>query len=671
VFSPVAMKRASVVVLERDERSVLRALGRLGAIHLLRTKAGPDTAPLEPPDRTADLARCDELLSRLENLRRRLLACPEHAAPAPAAESQDDLAEMALSEADALLRSHETQASALLARRDLLRARSVQLQDMQHQVEAYKGLDLPFDRLGKSVFLHFAVGNLPAEGLEKLRAKVDEHVVLLPLAPRHGRVPLVAVTSRKGQYALETALEESKFRHEGVCVERGTTPEAASETCALEQESVAAELADVESQVGRLVQEADRPLGDIERHVTALRHILEAEQNFPRTEATVLVCGWVPAPDVAAMEREVQRITHGRCVVQAADPEDVPEREIPVLLRHSRIVRPFLLLLENYGLPTYREIEPTLFMAVSYVIMFGMMFGDAGNGAVVAAGGLYLALKSRTQAYRDAGLLLILAGLSSVGFGIYYGSYFGITKIGGHHLGHDPLSGSPLVLMLAAVAIGILLMSMGLVLNIINRLRRGEYLNAVMDKFGLAGVVFYWGILGMILVLKFTEYRHSDYAALALVLVIVLPLGAIAVKEPLVYLLERRRGGHPHASSLGEACIESAIEAFDTVLGYLSNTVSFVRLAAYAMSHAAVLMASLVIADQMTKVAPGAVGTILWVIVMILGNAVAILLEGIVASVQALRLEFYEFFGKFFSGSGQAFKPFRIPTRDHGLSPQG
>jgi V/A-type H+-transporting ATPase subunit I len=132
----------------------------------------------------------------------------------------------------------------------------------------------------------------------------------------------------------------------------------------------------------------------------------------------------------------------------------------------------------------------------------------------------------------------------------------------------------------------------------------------------------------------------------------------VTLKDPLQYALSRYAGHHPHSENLFVAFIESAIEAFEAVLSYLANTISFVRLAAYAMSHAAILMATFAMADTVANV-PG-VGIVLYLIIAVLGNAIALILEGVVVAVQVLRLEYYEFFGKFFSGSGLPFKPFSI-----------
>ena len=650
------MMRLSVVVLERDERTVLRELGRLGAVHLVRLGPGPETAPLAAPDRTAELTHCENLLSRIESLRQRLEL---GLLPASALEPVD----LALGAAEGRLRPLEERSSAMLERQENLRRRLAEASAIFRQAGPFRELDVPLDLLGGSMFLHFALGTLPADNLAALQVRVGPNVVLAPLAEHEGRRPLIALTSLETREHLEAALTDLGFVRETLCAEEGASARSLAEESQDEIEFLRGQLEEVREAVAALGREVARPLADLKRLLEMERALWEAEQQFPRTQATALVAGWVPAPDLPLIRRQVHEITGGRSVIQAVAPEDVPEEEVPVLLRHSRFLRPFVMLLENYGLPTYREIEPTVFMAVSYLVMFGMMFGDAGNGAVVAAGGAYLLWKGRTVAYRDAGLLVLMAGLASVAFGIYFGSYFGITEIGGRRLGHDPLGGSPVSLMLAAVGIGVALMSVGLVLNIVNRLCHGQIIAALMDKFGLAGAAFYWGMLAVLLAMKFADLRQWPHAGLMVLLAAVVPLTVVALKAPIQFFLARRSGHGVHGS-LGEALVGSAIEVFDAVFGYLANTVSFVRLAAYAICHAAVLFASVVIAKRLMAAWPGAGGVVVGIIVIVLGNGVAILLEGIVASVQALRLEYYEFFGKFFSGSGQAFKPFRLAVTE-------
>jgi V/A-type H+-transporting ATPase subunit I len=295
--------------------------------------------------------------------------------------------------------------------------------------------------------------------------------------------------------------------------------------------------------------------------------------------------------------------------------------------------------------------------------MFGIMFGDVGHGTVQAVLENIILLVANQEPLRDFGLLSLMAGLSSVFFGAVYGSYFGIPALHHYALWYDPLH-EPVGLMVAAVAVGILMISVGSILNVVNAFRRREFLTAVLDKFGLVGVLFYWGTL--VFIVKYTTLSELGLAGIVLVLVIVLPLLALTLKEPLQYALSKRAGRTPHSENIFMAFVESLIETFEAVMAYLANTISFVRLAAYAMSHAAILMATFAMADTVAET-PG-VGGVLYVLIAIIGNAVALILEGVVVAVQVLRLEYYEFFGKFFSGSGLPFSAFSFLGREKEVS---
>ncbi|MBM3887917.1 MAG: hypothetical protein FJ388_02200 [Verrucomicrobia bacterium] len=762
MFSPVSMLRLSAVVLERDERAVLRGLAELGAVQLTRAAAGPDTAPLPPRDHSTELARCDRLLARIEELRKSLAIPATVKAPEPPRLSRNDevaaapqpnplprgggegesappqlasaphgvcggdevpghavqvrrsgnshpgplladagrgdfphgerangsgrtsatatdfplpslargegqgegsqpgissaSSELSLEQAENKLRSLESRASELLCRRQRLLQRWSEMAALSEQVSSYREVAVPLDEIGGFSFLHFVTGSLPLGNLEQLETAVGDNVALLPLQPQAGRQPLIAMTTRGGRSALENVLQRAGFQRETLPVVAGATPESLAEESRREQEQLMADLERLEGDIHSLAAEIARPLAELEQAVNAERRLLEAEQHFPRTDAAVLITGWIPADDALALEQHVKQITGGRCAIAATEPRDVPEEEVPVLLRHARLLRPFAMLVTGYGLPKYRELAPTLFLAVSYVLMFGIMFGDAGHGALLALAGLWALRAGRSATTRDAGLLLLLCGLSSTVWGVVYGSCFGITGLKRFALWHDPLEGDPMMLLYGAMGVGVVMISLGLVLNIINHLRRGDALGALLDKFGVAGALFYWGAL--LLVTKYAALQARGLVNLALALFIALPIVAWALKEPLEYVLHRRAGRAAEPGGLTAAVTESLVGAFEAAMSFLANTISFVRLAAYAMSHAALLMATFMMAAEVGRVS-GAGGA-LSVLVIVAGNLVAILLEGVVASVQALRLEYYEFFGKFFSGGGQPFKPFRL-----------
>jgi len=247
-----------------------------------------------------------------------------------------------------------------------------------------------------------------------------------------------------------------------------------------------------------------------------------------------------------------------------------------------------------------------------------------------------------------AGRIVVACGLSSMVFGAVYGSCFGIESLKRWALWRDPLEGNPVALLLAAVAAGVAVVSLGIGLHIVNRLRAGDRLGAWLGRFGAAGLVFYWGSLALV----------AGKVEARVVLPVVLAAAACwTVEAPARCLLARRRG-EADEEGLGAALAESLVGTFEGALVYLSNTVSFVRLAAYAMSHAALLSSAWMLAGAAD--AAWGEGSALGVVAIVLGNAAALGLEGVVAAVQAIRLEYYEFFGKFFEGGGRAFRPFSL-----------
>jgi V/A-type H+-transporting ATPase subunit I len=649
MFEPAAMTRLSLVILDRDARGVLRYLGRAGVVELTQAAAGPEIASPPSDYRREERANLDQLSTRLENLRRSL--------PLPPTTGLPDTDEMSSEQAGVRLKELEEESGDLLKHRAELQQRLAELGATAGQMSGYRGVELPLDRPGESSFLHFVTGSLPAKNFAKLEVGGD--VALLPLAEQNGRLCLVALTTRSRRPELDRALQMAGFQPEILPVIAGATVDAVADQNQREQEIFSGELAQVNTRLEVLGRRFAPVLAQIETTLANEQRLLEAEQSFSRTQSSVLVTGWIPGEDASALEQRLREITRGRCVINWIAAEKLAGGEIPVLLRHPRWLRPFGALVTAYGLPKYRELEPTLFVAVSFVLMFGMMFGDVGHGAVIAAAGLVALLAGRKPKLRDAGMLLAAGGVSSTVFGLLYGSFFGLESFKRFALWQDPLAGDPMNLMFAAVGIGVAVISLGLVLNIINRFRRRDYLGGWLDKFGVAGLMFYWGALALLT--KLPAFQSANLVAPAVMVFLVLPVVGWTLKEPLEFF-RHRRAGRPlePGESWFAAVTESLVGAFEVMLSFLANTISFVRLAAYAMSHAALLLAAFMMADAV-KHLPAA-GTFLSVAIIILGNIVAIVLEGVIASVQALRLEYYEFFSKFFPGAGRPFKPFRLQT---------
>jgi V/A-type H+-transporting ATPase subunit I len=642
------MCRLRALVLRQDARMVLASWGELGAVQLEQTAPGPDTAPLPARDCNVELARCHDVLQRVTELRRMLKIPPASLTP-PATQ-------LTWADADATLRLWEARADEVMSRRQQCTDQVRELDASCELLARYCGFDLPLDGPQAFAHLHFATGSLPAENWQALSAQLDPHAAVLPLAVERGRQPLLVLTTPARWPALASALRDAGFQSDPLPVSANATCDSLAAERRREQQAAVRELNRAQTEARTLAVEYAAPLGQLEQLAMRERQLLAAEQQCSRTEATVLLAGWAPEPAVAKIERRTRELSHG-CMQLETAPAGAADAAVPVLLQPPRWLRPFARLVAAYGLPDYHELEPTLFVALSYPLMFGLMFGDVGHGSVLAVAGGLMCRRARRQRLQDVGRLLVIAGLASVGFGCAYGSCFGLEYFKSFALWRDPLAGDPASLMQLAIAIGVVVISVGLVLNVTNRLRRGNYVGGCFGRFGLAGLLFYWGTLTLLLGGNFLEAHGLMLPALAAF--VGMPLAGWALKEPLARLVDRRHGRRPEP---GEgwcvAALISLVAAFEALLSYLANTISFVRLAAYAMSHAALLAAAFALADQARHL-PLA-GPALAALVVILGNAGALVLEGVIAAVQALRLEYYEFFGKFLTGEGRPFQPFRL-----------
>lgn len=656
MFKPAPMMRLTVVVLEKDERPALRELASLGAVQLT-AGASEEILNLAARSSTEELARCDRILARIADLTR---SFGDAYAEPPAAMSC-----MSFDEAEPRLRFWEEQAGALVRRREGLQRKLQASAETTAQLAEFRALDVPLET--RSEFLHFVTGSLPVGALQKIKSQGD--LLLLPLPAIKGRQPVIAATNVSGKAGLDEMLRRADFRRQDLPeLPNGTVSEAFLDAQNRQTDTLE-ELNLLEAQFKSLVKRAAEPLASIRDSIRSERILLQAQGLFARSESSVLITGWIPTTMASGVRERLMQCTEDRSIIEILQPAGYAPGEMPVLLEHSRLLRPFEWLVKAYGLPRYNEIAPTFFVAVSFVLMFGMMFGDVGHGALLALAGAVLLFAVRTRNLRDIGVLLIFNGLASVGFGIAYGSYFGLPSMKQHALWHDPLEGDPIRLMRLAIAIGVVLMSTGILLNILNRLRHREFVEGVFDKFGIAGMIFYWGALVMLM--KWAVIQARGWGP-AMILAVAISIVCWTLKEPILFFVRRMSGKNSASEGVLSALIESLVGAFEGVLLYVANTISFVRLAAYAMAHAALLMAAFTLAAHLHR--PSAGGTALSVSVIVLGNLLAISLEGIIAAVQGLRLEYYEFFGKFFSGEGQAFKPFALSpdsTFSPPLNPRG
>ena len=359
------------------------------------------------------------------------------------------------------------------------------------------------------------------------------------------------------------------------------------------------------------------------------------------------------------MRRALASRTDQRVVVDVERPEDLPEvaagaLKVPILHRNPILLRPFQKLVALYGTPSYGEIEPTAFFAVSFLLMFGLMFGDVGHGVILFLAGY--CLFRWIPRYLDYGILLMEAGSASATFGFLYGSFFGIEGAL-PVLWMDPMRDLHRFLAVA-VGLGVTLVSAGLVLNVLNTWRAGERGAALFGPHGLLPAFGYWVIAG--LGLRALAAREAGLPAWAVAVLLAVPILLLLFQRPIVARLERGLPARRHEGGDGPrwlAALEACVELVDSVISFFANTISFLRVAAFALVHAGAFLALFALAETLNR---QRLGGALSVALLVGGNALIILLEGLTVSVQVLRLEYYEFFGKFFRGGGEPYRPLML-----------
>lgn len=357
-----------------------------------------------------------------------------------------------------------------------------------------------------------------------------------------------------------------------------------------------------------------------------------------RNTGRFYIVGWVPEKEAAAVVSESEADGFS-CV--ASKPGEVKNKMPPVKIREGGARSILSPLMKMYGLPSYGTADPRIFMLVTYTLFFGMMFGDAGQGACIALLGFLLYKKSGSWLWR----VLSLCGCSAVVFGLIYGSVFGLEDLlpwGGYH----PLEAEHIMpVLLAGAAVGVVVIFVCMAFNILNSVRMGHWKNAFFSPNGVAGAVLYAAVLAGI-VCSFTGIANLFTGAYIVVL-IVLPIVLIWLSEPLGKLVSGEKNWQPE--SWGMCIVEGFFDIFESAISYMSNTMSFLRVGAFAISHAGMMM----VVSMLTESASAA-GS---VVILILGNAFVAALEAALSSIQIIRLEFYEIFGRFYVGSGREFSP--------------
>ncbi len=572
-----------------------------------------------------------ELLGRLGKLLDAGGIVPEGKGPPAEKLPLTEIAEI-ISAAETRLSENEAQCKALADEQ-------TQVDQVIRQLEHMLGVDINLDELFGFQFVKFRFGRLPRAGYKKLRSylqDIDAFFVEGEVDQQY--IYGVYFMPADAEERIDGIFSSLYFERIRISGESHGTPLEAYHAFVKKQEMLAEQRSALENQARELVRAQESQLIAAYKSLIQHQRAETVKKYAAHTRESFYVVGWVAERDVEHIKQQLA--DEPDVIVVEEEPDIIKTASPPVRLSNRRIFRPFESFVEMYGLPSYEELDPTPLFAISYVFLFGIMFGDLGHGLVLAVLGFLYYLWKRA----DIGAIVSLAGCVSAVFGVLYGSVFGNEEILPELVPNlvliQPMEEINRILILT-VGLGVGIIFLSMFMNLINAIKNRDWGRFWFDQNGIAGMVFY----GCVLVLALSMVLGFSVSTPVLAIGILVSLLAIYLKEPLSGLIAGEKDWMPR--DLGDYLLGSFFELFDIVLTFATNTISFVRLGAFALAHAGMMSVVYIFADMTSGVGS--------VIVLVLGNILVMGLEGLVVGIQALRLEFYEMFSRFFAGEGRPF----------------
>lgn len=533
-------------------------------------------------------------------------------------------------------------------KQELLTQKEGYAQDIE-QLGHFVGLNINIDEVFRCQYIKVRFGRLPKESFEKLKSYNDNpYVLFFPCtntAEYYWGVYFCPIESVAEVDRIFSSLYFERLRIPG----SAATPEHAVEQLRELGQQAEEHLRSLDARIDAFWEQEHQKAAYAYKELDRYSLLSETKKYAAKYSDNFILTGWVPEVKKKKLLSRLDKIPSVEYTVEAADEE--LGHSPPVALKNPRIFKPFEFFVDMYGLPSYDEVDPTPLVAITYTLLFGIMFGDLGQGLVLSVIG-WLMWKLKKM---KLGKVLIPCGISSAFFGLVFGSVFGYENaLNPLYHALFGVEEKPIEVMqpqttnmiiYGAVGVGVLLVIIAMLINIYSSFRRKHVGEAIFGPNGITGLVFYvsliLGLVGQMLL------NISLMTPLYVILLIVLPLLILYVREPLIKLVDKDPDWKP--KKWGEFFMQIFFELFECVLSYATNTMSFLRVGAFVLVHAGMMQVVFTLAQMSSGV-----GNIL---IVAIGNGVVMCMEGLLVGIQVLRLEFYELFSRFFGGEGRPFKP--------------
>ncbi|MCL2517635.1 MAG: ATPase [Oscillospiraceae bacterium] len=513
------------------------------------------------------------------------------------------------------------------------------------QFEHFRGLNIELDKLFQSEFIKVRFGRMPAQSYTELAGYEDNpNVMFFPWSNDANYYWGMYVAPNHCGEEIDR-LFASLFFVRILIPSSSTTPEHAIELLDEQYAETKIQLNELEKSMADIIEREIQKCIILYSKIKWKYDIFELRKYSVKNKNSFMQIGWIPENETNNIADKLDgikgieySIVNPNQMINKASP--------PTKLKNPKIFRAFEYYVEMYGLPGYKEVDPTIFVAITYTIFFGIMFADLGQGIILSiAGWLMYKLKGM-----ELGKILVPCGISGAVFGTIFGSFFGsetaindFERLVGFQFESINVMNSAMALLILSIVFGMILIVFAMLINVCSLIRQKQTGKAIFSPSGVCGMLVYIAIIAAIvtntpIILIFT----------------VIPLLCLFLSVPFVNLIDNKDGWKVEKWS--DYFLESFFELFETILSYATNTVSFMRIGAFALVHAGMMLVFFSLAELVGGRLPGA-------IIIIFGNILVVVLEGLLVGVQALRLEFYEMFSRFFEGNGRIFSPINLKKR--------
>lgn len=533
-----------------------------------------------------------------------------------------------------------------------LRTRITDFESASIHLKHLTGSDVDLGELTKCRHIQHRFGRMPEESMKKLEYYSDDGFIFQVYHTAHEYVWGFYFATQERIQAADAIMKSLLFEQYALPEELSGTPEQALQELQIKLTESKAKLEKLEKEEAEIYSSEAKSLASMYRCAKYQNEVSKLRSQCILTSEKFNLMGYVPDADKETFDKALRQLDD--LSVTYEEPWTNSKVQPPVRLKNGWFTKPFGMFVEMYGLPNYNGYNPTTFVAITYTLLFGIMFGDLGQGLLLALIGFLLHKKMNFE----LGAVMSRIGISSAVFGTLYGSVFGFEEMLDPMYESLGISFLPLkamentnTIIFGAVGIGAAIIIISMLVNICVRLKNRNYEEGIFSNNGIAGLLFFSSMLLLIVGLVADVHLVPTGVIVAVAAVTLI---LMFFREPLGHWMAHK---HYEFPGMGDFIASNFFECFEFLIGYTSNTISFIRVGGFVFSHAGLMGVVMLLADMIGK-------DHMSVLTVIIGNLFVMGLEGLIVGIQVLRLEFYEIFSRCYDGDGKPFQPITVTFDD-------